>query len=145
MKKRFLSMLVLLLMAATGAWAQEPATYKITVAEGTEDAENWKVKVGKGEAQAFPVEGLDGGETVTATYNGEKKVKSVKAVKKAVAPTYTLLSAATTSDYGKVVCAAGHLHDAKTAVPDGCTAVGILGKVTTTGHGLEEHSARKSL
>ena len=47
-----------------------------------------------------------------------------------------LKSAATTSDYGKVVCAAGHLHDAKTAVPDGCTAVGILGKVTETGHGL---------
>lgn len=54
----------------------------------------------------------------------------------APAPTYTLLSAATTSDYGKVVCAAGHLHDAKTAVPAGCTAVGILGKVTETGHGL---------
>ena len=51
------------------------------------------------------------------------------------APT-TLLSAATTSDVGKVVCADGHLHDAKTAVPDGCTAVGILGKVTETGHGL---------
>ena len=49
---------------------------------------------------------------------------------------YTLLSAATTADYGKVVCAAGHLHDAKTAVPTGCTAVGILGKVTETGHGL---------
>ena len=49
---------------------------------------------------------------------------------------YTLLSAATTSDYGKVLCAAGHLHDAKTAVPDGCTAVGILGKVTETGYGL---------
>ena len=46
------------------------------------------------------------------------------------------LSAATTSDYGKVVCAAGHLHDAKTAVPVGCTAVGILGSVTETGHGL---------
>ena len=54
----------------------------------------------------------------------------------APAPAYTLLSAATTSDYGKVVCAAGHLHDAKTAVPAGCTAVGILGKVTETGHGL---------
>ena len=52
------------------------------------------------------------------------------------APSYTLLSAATTADYGKVVCAAGHLHDAKTAVPVGCTAVGILGKVTETGHGL---------
>jgi len=35
-----------------------------------------------------------------------------------------------------VVCAAGHLHDAKTAVPAGGTAVGILGKVTATGHGL---------
>ena len=46
------------------------------------------------------------------------------------------LADATTSDYGKVVCAAGHLHDAKTAVPAGCTAVGILGKVTETGHGL---------
>ena len=52
------------------------------------------------------------------------------------APAYPLLSAATTSDYGKVVCAAGHLHLAKTAVPGGCTAVGILGKVTATGHGL---------
>ena len=51
------------------------------------------------------------------------------------APT-TLLSAATTSDVGKVVCADGHLHDAKTAVPAGCTAVGILGKVTETGCGL---------
>ena len=47
-----------------------------------------------------------------------------------------LLSAATTSDVGKVVCADGHLHDAKTAVPAGVTAVGILGKVTETGHGL---------
>ncbi len=54
----------------------------------------------------------------------------------AVSQTYTLLSAATTADQGKVVCAAGHLHDAKTAVPAGCTAVGILGKVTETGHGL---------
>ncbi|MBQ6771687.1 MAG: hypothetical protein IJP44_12015 [Bacteroidales bacterium] len=49
---------------------------------------------------------------------------------------YTVLSAATAADCGKVVCAAGHLHDAKTAVPTGCTAVGILGKVTETGHGL---------
>ena len=46
------------------------------------------------------------------------------------------LAGATTADHGKVVCADGHLHDAKTAVPTGCTAVGILGKVTTTGHGL---------
>ena len=50
---------------------------------------------------------------------------------------YMLLSAATTSDYGKVVCAAGHLHDAKTAVPTGCTAVGILGKVTLVCYGVQ--------
>ena len=30
----------------------------------------------------------------------------------------------------------GRLYPAKTAVPDGCTAVGIIGKVTETGHGL---------
>ncbi len=47
-----------------------------------------------------------------------------------------LISNATTLDYGMVVCADGHLHLAKTAVPIGCTAVGILGKVTATGQGL---------
>ena len=49
---------------------------------------------------------------------------------------YKMLNTATAEDVGKVVCAAGHLHDAKTPVPEGCTAVGILGKVTSTGHGL---------
>ena len=105
--------------------APAAATYTVTLAEGTEDATKWTV----------PTEAAEG-TTVTATYSGEKKVKSVKAVKKAAAPAYTLLSAATAEDIGKVVCAAGHLHDAKTAVPTGCTAVGILGKVTETGHGL---------
>ena len=74
-QKRLLSMLVLLAAVVSGAWAQEPATYKITLAEGTEDAENWTVPA---EAAA--------GSPVTATYNGTKKVKSVKAVKKAAAP-----------------------------------------------------------
>lgn len=49
---------------------------------------------------------------------------------------YTPLSEATSADNGRVVCVAGHLHNAKTAVPAGCIAVGILGKVTSTGHGL---------
>ena len=70
--------------------------YSVTLAEGTEDANKWTVKVGEGEAKAFPVEGLNGGETVTATYKGEKKVKSVKAVKKA-APITDL--ATITADY----------------------------------------------
>lgn len=107
--------------------------------DGVKDADKWTVKVGEGQAQALPIGGLkgDGSETVTLQYNGRLKVKGVKATSEAAPEaTYTLLSAATTADYGKVVCAAGHLHDAKTAVPAGCTAVGILGKVTETGHGL---------
>ena len=64
----------------------------------------------------------------------EGKVYNV--TKTQAAPAYTMAANATAGDQGKVVCAAGHLHDAKTAVPDGCTAVGILGKVTATGHGL---------
>ena len=51
------------------------------------------------------------------------------------APAFQLLKAATSGDVGKVVCAAGHLHDAKTAVPYGCTAVGILGRMTADGYG----------
>ena len=85
-KNKLLLLLVLLAAVVSGAMAQtqEPAkTYNITLDEGTEDAENWKVKVGKGEAQAFPVEGLNGGETVTVTYNGSREVKSVTVVKKA--------------------------------------------------------------
>ncbi len=74
------------------------------------------------------------GQTITLTAAAGYKFKSVEAKKGIVA--YPLLSAATAEDIGKVVCAAGHLHDAKTAVPAGCTAVGILGKVTETGHGL---------
>ena len=71
-------------------------------------------------------------------YEGSKNLQWGKFYTGSVtmARVYPLLSTATTSDYGKVVCAAGHLHDAKTAMPAGCTAVGILGKVTSTGHGL---------
>ena len=125
-KKRFLFMLALLLTAAVGARAQ--TTYTVTVKGGTEDAARWS-------ANPNPA---GEGQGVTVKYDGTKKVKRVTVVKKetAEAAAYTLISAATTSDIGKVVCAAGHLHDAKTAVPTGCTAVGILGKVTETGHGL---------
>ena len=58
-------------------------TYAITLAEGTEDADQWTIE---------PNEGLKGGETVTVTYSGEKKVKSVKAVKKAAGPGVTTFS-----------------------------------------------------
>ena len=127
MIKKLLFLLVLLLTATTGAWAQEPTKYKVTLQEGTEDYDKWTIS---------PAEAAEGA-TVTVTYTGTKKVLGVKAEKKAkAAPAYPMASEATAADYGKVVCAAGHLHDAKTAVPSGCTAVGILGKVTETGHGL---------
>ena len=98
--------------------------YNVTFVEGT-NLNEWSATPNPAKTK----------QTVTVTYSGEKKVIGVK-VEKKKAVTYPLISAATAEDYGKVVCAAGHLHDAKTAVPDGCTAVGILGKVTETGHGL---------
>jgi len=52
------------------------------VAEGTEDADKWTIS---------PAEAAEGA-TVTATYSGEKKVKSVKAVKKALDPAKAYLT-----------------------------------------------------
>jgi len=60
--------------------------YSVTLPEGTEDAENWTISDGTNSAKGnVGLTGLtgDGTETVTITYNGTKKVKSVKAVKKA--------------------------------------------------------------
>ena len=69
--KKIFSMIALMLMTAVGAMAQ--TTYTVTVKEGTEDAANWSID---------PATAAEG-QTVTITYNGTKKVKSVKAVKKA--------------------------------------------------------------
>ena len=96
------------------------AKFVLPVATGT-TLSSATVKMGDKTALAITDKTLDG-----KVYN----------VKKTQAASTRTLSSATTADYGMVVCAAGHLHDAKTAVPTGCTAVGILGKVTATGHGL---------
>ena len=82
-KKRFISMLVLLAAVATGAMAQ--TTYKVSVKEGTEDATSWTIAP----AEATTT-GVAAGTTVTATYSGMKRVKSVKAVKKAAEEPVTL-------------------------------------------------------
>ena len=76
-QKRLLSMLVLLVAVVSGAWAQAQ-TYTVTLQEGTEDATSWTITP----AEATTT-GVAAGTTVTATYSGTKKVKSVKAVKKA--------------------------------------------------------------
>ena len=105
--------------------------------DNTIEAGKATVKVGETDAEVEEgkLTGVKMGSEVKVTAKEGYKFRSVE-VKKTEAVSYTLISEATTSDYGKVVCAAGHLHDAKTAVPRSCTAVGILGKVTTTGHGL---------
>ena len=60
--------------------------FTASLAEGTEDAGNWTVTVGDGgTAQALPVEGLSEGQTVTLTYTGSRRVKSVTAVSEAAA------------------------------------------------------------
>ena len=80
MKKRLLTMLVLLVAVVSGAWAQAQ-TYKVTLQEGTEDATNWTISPAEAEE----------GASVTVTYSGDKKVKSVKAVKKGGAVDNTYL------------------------------------------------------
>ena len=77
-KIRFISMLVLLAAVVTGAVAQ--TTYKVSVKEGTEDANKWEIAP----AEATTT-GVAAGTEVKATYNGAKKVKSVKAKKAAPA------------------------------------------------------------
>ena len=57
-------------------------TYSVTLAEGTEDADNWTISPNPAEE----------GSPVTVTYSGERKVKSVKAVKKASGPEVTTFS-----------------------------------------------------
>ncbi len=78
MKKRILSMLVLLAAVVTGAVAQ--TTYKVSVKEGTEDATSWTIT-----PTEATTTGVAAGTEVKATYNGTKHVKSVKAKKAAVA------------------------------------------------------------
>lgn len=76
-KKKLSILTTLLLMAATGAVAQSP--YSVTLKEGTEDADKWKIDPISAEA----------GVPVSATYSGTKHVKSVKYVKKLRTPVVT--------------------------------------------------------
>lgn len=47
------------------------AGYAVTLADGTDDAGNWTI------SPSFAKEG----QTVTVTYTGKKKIKSIKAIK----------------------------------------------------------------
>ena len=124
-KTRFISMLVLLAAVVTGTMAQE--TYKVSVKEGTEDASNWQGKAGEGEYQALPLEGVAAGTAVSVKYNGTKKVKSVKAVKKAAAkPALSLTSPAK----GQVIGSDGKNYAAAATLPTGVTKVAMIAYVS---------------
>ena len=64
-----------------------PATYTVSMKESTEDATSWQGKAGTGDYQELPLEGVAQGAQVSLKYGGALKVKSVKAKKKASAPT----------------------------------------------------------
>jgi hypothetical protein len=117
-KTRFISMLVLLAAVATGAVAQ---TYKVSVKEGTEDATNWTITP----AEATTT-GVAAGTEVKATYTGTKKVKSVKAVKKAAAkPALSI----TSPSVGQVIGSDGKNY-AAASVPTGVTKVAMIAYVS---------------
>jgi len=88
-KNKLLLLLALLLTAATGAWAQEPATtYSVKMKDGTKDAKNWSIASGEKSAKGDAADGLTGlseGDQVTIQYTGRLKVKGVKATSDAAA------------------------------------------------------------
>ena len=138
-KKRLLSMLVLLAAVATGAVAQ--TTYKVSVKEGTEDATSWTIAP----AEATTT-GVAAGTTVTATYSGTKKVKSVKAVKKAPAPAAKAAAEATAEDKGKLIGTDGKIYaDVAAATTAGTTAVAKIIYIGTTGHATYSHGLALAL
>ena len=77
--------------ALTVTIAAEP-TYAVTFADGTPETDKWT---------ASPNTGVSKGQTVTVTYSGERKVKSVKAVKKAT--DLSKLTAAYTAQDGEIL------------------------------------------
>ena len=94
--------------------APAASTYTVTLKEGTEDATSWTIAP----AEATTT-GVAQGTQVTASYGGVKKVKSVKAVKKAAAaPALNLTSPAV----GQVIGDDGKNYD-YASLPGGVTAV----------------------
>jgi hypothetical protein len=86
-RNNLLLLLALLMTAATGAWAQEPATtYTVNLNDGTKNPTTWTGKAGDAtQFSALPLEGVTEGQTVTLKYSGTREVKSIKATSDAAA------------------------------------------------------------
>ena len=107
--------------------AAEP-TYAVSLKEGTEDANKWTIK---------PTEAKPGTE-ITATYSGTKRVKSVKAVKKAAPKT---LAEATLEDIGKIAGKDGKIYAMKAdaeavATGNAVAMIAYVGTASDCAHGL---------
>ena len=106
-----------------------PTKYNVTLAEGTEDADNWTISPNPAEE----------GQAITITYSGTKKVKSVKAVKKAAAPAGPTAYTLAESTVGMIVGTDGKAYAAadKDNLPSGVTAVAMVAyKSATAGSSL---------
>ena len=105
-----------------------PAGYAVSLKAETADEGNWTAKAGEGEYQSLPLEGVAQGTQVSLKYNGSKKVKSVKAVKKAAPAagltSYTLAE----STVGMIVGTDGKAYDVADLgnLPSGVTAAGVV-------------------
>ena len=108
-------------------YTEAPAGYSVTMPQDTPDATLWTAKAGTdGTYQQLPLEGVAAGTAVTVKYSGTKKVKSVKAVKKAAAaPAGTDLStinANYTASNGETLT--GTLaNNVKISIADGATVI----------------------
>lgn len=116
-KNKLLLLLALLMTAATGAWAQEPATtYSVKMKDGTQDAKNWTIASGQNSATGDAADGLTGlseGDQVTIQYSGRLKVKGVTAVSDAAAaavPDGAISGVFSVSDSKQVYFSKGNLR-----------------------------------
>ena len=132
-KNKLLLLLALLLTAATGAWAQEPATtYSVKMKDGTVDAKNWTIASGEKSAKGDAADGLTGlseKETVTLQYNGRLKVKGVKATSDEAAAEALPALSITSPSVGQVIGSDGKNY-AAASVPSGVTKVAMIAYVS---------------
>ena len=119
MKKMILLLLVLLMTAATGTWAQ--TTHTVKMKSGTKDAANWTIATGSEPnvrtATGDATEGLTGvakGDEVWLTYSGRLKVKNVTATHDGWDGDLSNIPASLIQADGTVI------------VPDGTTLTGTL-------------------
>ena len=100
-----------------------PPTYAITLAEGTEDADKWTISPNPAEE----------GSPVTATYSGEKKVKSVKAVKYVVEGNVTISGQITLSGNVNLIIKDGATLTAQGGIRGYNNNLYIYGQANQTG------------